>query len=225
MKKSEIWIVVPVYNEDKYLERFLSKLIRVTKNIIVVNDGSRDKTVKIAKKFTPYVLSAPNNFGKGAAMRCGAQFVFRHLQAKAVIFMDGDDQHLPSDLNYFYRELNKNYVDLIFGARRFGNEMPLARMIGNRVASFLVYLFYGKFIYDIPSGFKAMTKKGFTQVKWKSDDYSVEMEIAVRAIIGKVKISQVEISTFYHDLDRGMQFDSVMQMFFCLLRWKIFGLP
>ena len=218
-----IWIVVPAFNESKYLGRFLEKLIKVEKNIIVVDDGSRDKTSEIAKKFTKHVLTNPKNRGKGAVMRQGAEYAFGVLNAESVIFMDGDDQHHPEDLQRFIEIIKQKKYDLIFGARRFGSEMPLIRIVGNRIASFLVYFFYGKYIYDIPSGFKAMTKKGFDKVYWHYNDYTVEMEIAVKAIKNKVKFTQTEISTIYHDMDRGMQMDAVWKMGIRVLKWRIFG--
>lgn len=221
---NNIWIVIPVYNEAKYLGNFLGKLTKIEKKFIVVDDGSTDKTSTIAKKYSKHVIVNDCNRGKGAAMRQGAEYAFNSLNAQAVIFMDGDDQHHPEDLQKFYNLLAENKYDLIFGARRFGTEMPLIRMIGNRIASFLVYLFYGKFIYDIPSGFKAMTKKGFDKVYWHYNDYSVEMEIAVKTIVHKVKYTQTDISTIYHDMDRGMQMDAVWKMAARLCKWKVLGI-
>lgn len=224
MKQSNTWIVIPVYNEAKYLGNFLGKLTKIEKKFIVVDDGSTDKTSTIAKKYSKHVIVNDCNRGKGAAMRQGAEYAFNSLNAQAVIFMDGDDQHHPEDLQKFYNLLAENKYDLIFGARRFGTEMPLIRMIGNRIASFLVYLFYGKFIYDIPSGFKAMTKKCFNKVYWHYNDYSVEMEIAVKTIVHKVKYTQTDISTIYHNMDRGMQMDAVWKMALRLCKWKVLGI-
>lgn len=224
MNKKDIWIVIPAYNERKYLGRFLEKLAKVGHHLIVVDDGSKDKTAEVAQQFTKQIIVHEQNLGKGAAMRTGAKYAFDVLDAQAIIFMDGDDQHHPEDLKKFYELLKQDKYDLIFGARRFGSEMPLIRMIGNRLASFFVYVCYGKFIYDIPSGFKAMTRKGFDKVYWHYNDYTVEMEIAVKTIVNKVKYTHTEISTIYHDMDRGMQMDSVWKMALRLPKWKLFGI-
>lgn len=224
INKKDIWIVIPVFNEGKYLSRFLEKLVKISRQIVIVDDGSKDKTLQISRNFTNHIIANDKNLGKGAAMRDGAKYAFNKLKAKAIIFMDGDDQHHPEDLRSFYALLKLDKYDLIFSSRRFGNEMPLIRMIGNRLASFFVYLFYGKFIYDIPSGFKAMTKKGFKKTYWLYNDYTVGMEIAVKAILNKTKYTQTDISTIYHDMDRGMQMSSVWKMAARLLKWKLYGI-
>ena len=156
-------------------------------------------------------------------MRFGADYAFDKLGAEAVIFMDGDGQHNPKDLSIFYETLVSHKFDVIFGVRHFGYEMPLIRMIGNRICSFMVYLLFGKFIYDIPSGFKTLTKKAYQKVRWSYSGYTVELEIAVRTIKAGLKYTFVDIATIYHDMDRGMKLDNLWWMGLRLLKWKIKG--
>lgn len=199
---SKIWVIVPAYNESKYIGKFLDKLLVVTKQIIVVDDGSGDKTREITKGKRVECLSHMVNLGKGAALKTGCDYAFKRLGADAVIIMDGDDQHVVGDIKLFERELRKG-AQVVLGVRQMDAKMPLMRILGNKSMSILINLLFGHYIADIPSGFKGMTKSAYNLLKWQSSGYEVETEIAVRIAKSKLKYVEVPISTVYHDKDYG----------------------
>lgn len=215
----DIWVIIPAFNEEIYIESVLQKVANYTNNIIVVDDGSSDQTFLRASKLVKHAVKHPINLGKGAALKTGCELAFFQLHAQAVIFLDGDDQHDPAELNLFMTALKQGH-QIIFGERKTGSEMPLLRIIGNRFASFLLYFLFGMYIPDIPSGFKALTNQAYQKVKWSSRDYSVEMEIAVRVAKQKLPFKTVQIATIYHDLDRGMTFLDVLKMSTQMLTWR-----
>ena len=215
------YVVVTAYNEEKYLTRFLEKLVKQTRDFIVVDDGSVDDTAKIAQKFTKHLLVHPVNLGKGAAMKTGADYAFKILQADAVIFMDGDDQHDPLDLVKFYDFFMLHKQGLAFGVRAFDQNMPLIRVLGNRFTSFLVKILFGTYLSDIPSGFKAMSKAVYQKLRWQSSDYGVELEIACKTAKLKILFTEIPIKTIYHDLDRGMNLNDAFKMIYKIILWRI----
>lgn len=219
IKKKDIWVIIPGMNEEKYVGTVLKKVKKQTNNIIFVDDGSRDKTAKIAKKYTSHVLSHSINLGKGAALKTGCEYAFKVLKAEAVVFMDSDDQHDPEELPLFFKELQNNSV--VFGVRAFDDKMPLIRIIGNRIASVLIYFLFGSYVPDIPSGFKALTANAYKELAWNSSDYAVEMEIAARTAKYKKKYATIEIKTIYHDLERGMTILDTLRMITKILSWRI----
>jgi glycosyltransferase involved in cell wall biosynthesis len=198
----KIVVIVPAYNESRYLANFLEKLRGVTTQVVVVDDGSTDKTSVVARSQGVVCLTHMVNLGKGAALKTGCDYAFAKLGADAVIIMDGDDQHSAGDLPLFMRELKKG-TDIVLGVRKLDAKMPLMRVLGNKSISILINLLFGHYIADIPSGFKAMTKKAYTQLKWQSAGYEVETEIAVRIAKSKLTFVEVPISTVYHDKDYG----------------------
>ena len=214
------WIIVPGYNESKYIGSVLKRVSLVGEHIIVVDDGSQDTTAEIASKFTKHVLVHPVNLGKGAALKTGCEYAFHHCGAKAVIFVDSDDQHDPQELPKFMAELD-NGAEVVFGLRSFDQRMPLIRILLNRVASVLIYFLFGSYIPDIPNGYKALTKSAYSRIKWESADYAVEMEIAARVAKYKVPYSVVEVSTIYHDLDRGMTILDTLKFVLRIFSWRI----
>lgn len=195
-------IVVPAYNESRYIGRFLDQLLLITSEVIVVDDGSSDQTKKVVEQRGVQCLSHMVNLGKGAALKTGCDYAFKKIGAEAVIIMDGDDQHAVSDLKLFKRELGRG-AQVILGVRQMDAKMPLMRILGNKGMSILLNLLFGRYIADIPSGFKAFTKSAYKQIYWQSSGYEVETEIAVRIAKSKLKYAEVPISTVYHDKDYG----------------------
>lgn len=198
----KIYIVVPAYNESHYIGRFLVKLTSVTKNIVVIDDGSSDDTTKVAKKSGVKVLTHMTNLGKGSALKTGCEYAFTKLDADAVIIMDGDDQHDVTDINKFVHALNQG-SQIVLGVRTLDSRMPLTRLLGNRFTSVLINILFGVYISDVPSGFKAMTKKAYYQLSWYSSGYEVETEIAVRLAKQKINFVEIPIKTIYHDKEYG----------------------
>lgn len=197
----KITVVVPAYNESRYIGRFLDSLLLVTKSVVVVDDGSRDKTKEIVESRGVKCLSHMVNLGKGAALKTGCDYAFGS-GAEAVIIMDGDGQHEPADLTLFVKAL-KNHAQILLGVRAMDAKMPLARLLGNKGMSVLINLLFGRYISDIPSGFKAFTRTAYRQLYWHSTGYEVETEIAVRVAKSQQSYVEVPISTVYHDKDYG----------------------
>jgi glycosyltransferase involved in cell wall biosynthesis len=197
-------VIIPAYNESKYLGRFLDKLLsEVSKDrVILVDDGSSDKTSEIGRSKGVVTLTHMTNLGKGAALRTGCRYAFKQLGAESVIIMDGDDQHEVGDLKLFEKEL-KNGAQMVLGVRRFDAKMPLMRVLGNKLMSIIINVLFGRYIADIPSGFKAFTKPTYNKLKWSSAGYEVETEIAVRLAKQRLPFVEVPISTVYHGKEYG----------------------
>ncbi|MFH2118135.1 MAG: glycosyltransferase family 2 protein, partial [Candidatus Paceibacterota bacterium] len=200
---SQTWIVMPGFNEAKYLNQALKKTLKFTKNIIYVDDGSRDSSVKIAQKNLKHVLVHEVNLGKGAALKTGCDYAFSQLKAKVVILMDADDQHDPAELPLFQERLTQG-APVVLGARSLFSTMPLMRKLGNAFVSGVVLVLFWRYIPDILSGYKAFTKKAYQQIRWNAADYSVELEIASKIAKHKLDFALVSIKTIYHDQDKGM---------------------
>lgn len=213
------FVVIPGHNEERYIETVLQKVKAFHLDIIFVDDGSTDQTHRLSERHSVHVLRHETNLGKGAAMRTGAEYAFSKLAADAVIFMDADDQHDPKEIQSFLKALEK--FDVVFGVRKMNADMPLMRFLGNKAASVLLNLLYGGYIPDIPSGYKAMTKKGYEKVRWNSTGYEVETEIAMRVAKARVPYTVVEIESIYHDIDKGMNALDALHICLCLVEWRL----
>jgi len=218
--KNGIFIIIPAYNEEKRIGKVLRGLKKYNLPTIVVDDGSRDRTSKIAKKGATITLRRRVNLGssKGAALKTGIEYAFE-LGAKAVILMDSDGQHKASDLPKFIKALDEGY-ELVVGTRNFSMGVPLIRFLGNKIASVIVNLL-GVYFSDIPCGYRALTKKAYKELKWESLGYGVETEMLVRLSKTNLKYCEVPVEIVYYDKVKGVTVVDAIGIMFDVIRWKL----
>jgi len=154
MKKSDISIIIPAYNESATIGMVIDKIKKLYPNfeIIVINDGSGDNTADLAKSAGAIVYSHPYNIGNGAAVKSG----IRIASGDILVFMDGDGQHNPDDIGRML-EFFPDY-DMVVGARSKGSQVSLFRGLGNSVLNRLAG-YVAKFrVEDLTSGFRAIKR-------------------------------------------------------------------
>lgn len=213
-------VVVPAYNEAKNIIGVITRLRGQKVQVVVVDDGSSDHTARTASTICKHVLRHELNLGKGAAMKTGCEYAFGVLGAKGVIFFDADGQHHPNEIHKFVEALDRGH-ELVFGIRELSSRMPWTRVVGNKALSAIVALFFGAYIPDILSGFKALSLRGYRRVLWDAQGYDVETEIVVRSAVSKLPYVQIPISTIYNKLDRGMTIADAVSILPRLIEWRI----
>lgn len=217
-----IFLVIPSFNEDKRLKETLTKAKQFISpdKIVVIDDGSK-KPEHLPKNTGVWLLRHKLNLGKGAAMRTGAEFAFDQ-GAEAVIFMDADCQHDPKEIPVFERYLGENY-DLVFGSRRPGINVPLTRFLGKKLTSVYVNVVFGVYLTDILSGYRGLTRKAYSLVKWESDRYAVETEMVARMSHHKNELKWIEfpIETIYMDKYKGMTPIDAIRLLLSSIKWKL----
>ena len=146
-------IIIPAYNEEGAIAdtiKSLHELDLPDSEILVVNDGSSDKTEATASAAGARVISHPYNIGNGAAVKTG----IRNARGRVLVFMDGDGQHSPNDIPRLLAEASTYH--LVVGARQRGSETHfhrnIANFVYNRFASFVAQFP----IQDLTSGFRAI---------------------------------------------------------------------
>lgn len=215
------FVIIPIFNEQKHIKKCLENIRKYWKNIIVVNDGSTDKTKEILHSFhSIHTIHLSKNYGKGYAMRVGAEAAWK-LKADGIIFMDGDNQHNPIHIKTFVDALQKKKSDIIIGVRLLKTNIPLHRKLGNLVIAQIMKYLFNLTIPDIMCGFRAMTKKGYKRIAWKTNGYGVETEMLT--ILGRKKLSyqQVVVDTIYHDRYKGFSVGDGILILTKLLFWKM----
>ena len=152
MNNKNVSIIIPAYDEEETIGVVIKEIKDLYPDfeIIVINDGSTDNTADVAKDAGALVYSHPYNIGNGAAIKSGIRFA----SGKLLVFMDGDGQHDPQDiekmLHYF-----PDY-DMVVGARSKGNQASWGRALANKIYNWLAS-YVAKFpIQDLTSGFRAV---------------------------------------------------------------------
>ncbi|MBL7056472.1 glycosyltransferase family 2 protein [Candidatus Woesearchaeota archaeon] len=217
MKKA-VFAVIPARNEDKHISEVVRKTKKYVDKIIVVDDGSTDKTRKEAKKANAVVLSHIINLGKGAAVKTGCDYAIKE-GAETIVIIDADAQHQAQDIPRFLKKLKG--VDIVFGYRELDKNMPSLLKFGNWLINKTITFLYGIKIKDSQCGYRAFTKKAYKNLRWKATDYSMESEMIARMGNHNLKYAEIPIKTIYSDDYKGTTVLDGMKIIFNMLIWKL----
>jgi len=193
-------IVIPAYNEELRVGHVVSLCKKYAENVIVVDDGSKDKTYLEAEKNGAIAVRHRVNLGKGAALKTGCDLAILK-GADKIIALDADGQHDPGEIPDFISKLK--YNDIVFSKRTKRWKMPLVAKIGNDFFSFLSNLLFGIKLRDVQSGYRAFTKDCYKKIRWDLSGYSVENEIIAKVGVKKLKYAEIPIKTIYNDNYKG----------------------
>lgn len=157
-KKPYLSIVMPCLNEAENIDNLLPKIKehQPDAEILVVDDGSTDRSLEICKEHGVKVVSHPASLGNGAAIKTGA----RNAVGEIIVFMDADGQHAPEDIQRLLSKLEQGY-DMVVGARQSSSHASKKRLIGNTIFNKLASFMTGQKIEDLTSGFRAVRAKHF----------------------------------------------------------------
>ena len=155
-------IIIPAYNEAGSIAGVVENIRKTVPeaDILVVNDGSQDRTARKARASGAQVISLPYNMGIGSAVQSGFLFA-KEKGYHYAVQVDGDGQHPAGEIPRLLAAL-RNGVDVAIGSRFVnptGYRPPLFRALGIKVFSFLVSSIVGKRVYDTTSGFRAINRK------------------------------------------------------------------
>lgn len=162
MSALRVLVIVPAHNEDESLPTTLDELRRKApgRDVLVVDDGSRDHTARVARERGVPVVSHPVNLGVGGALQTGFRWALRHGYDVGVQ-LDADGQHDPAHLEELLAPVLAGTCDVSIGSRyvaRSGYRAPLARRLGMVLFSGIVRLAVGQRITDTTSGFRAYAR-------------------------------------------------------------------
>jgi glycosyltransferase involved in cell wall biosynthesis len=157
---SRISIILPAKNEAAALKDLLPVLTAAQPGaeVIVVDDGSTDDTRAVCARLDVTCLSSPYSMGNGAAIKRGA----RAATAEILVFMDGDGQHDPSDIDRLLARLDQGY-DMVVGARDWESQAGVGRGVANTVYNWLASTMTGQRVADLTSGFRVVRASRFRE--------------------------------------------------------------
>jgi len=189
-----ISIIVPAYNEERKIEATLKRIaaVPIIKEVIVVDDGSKDRTAAKARKYAK-VIRQKTNRGKGAAMRAGAKIA----KGRILVFIDAS-QFEPREITRLLDEMKKAGADMVVGIRNF-DVIPWHRRVTNNLTKLAILIGTGRHISDALSGFRAIKKKEFLALQTKEERYCIESEINFLAFGNGLKVAEVPVTVTYHE--------------------------
>jgi len=211
MDKDDIYIVVPAYNEEKVIKDTLRKLkSEGYHNIIVVDDGSKDKTSNIAREEGVILCRHIINRGLGGALGTGIKCALEY-NPKVIVTFDADGQHDPKDIEKVVKPVLYEGYDMVVGSRLMDREelknMPVVKRVGNILLNVITYLLGGYLVTDSQSGLRAFSKRAAEVIlsNLKSNRYEVSSEFIIIARREGLRFKEVPIKTIYteYSMSRG----------------------
>lgn len=189
-------VIIPAYNEEKTIEAIINKVnnLPIEKEIIVVNDCSKDNTAAILRSLSfnnLKVIYHASKRGKGAAVRTGLE----NATGEFIIIQDADLEYDPNDYLKLLEAIKNQEVDVVLGARfREGYRGILLPKAGNRFLTELMNVLFGTKLNDCFSCYKLMRRESILGLGLESNSFDIEIEILAKAIKKGMRILEVPVS-------------------------------
>lgn len=195
-----LFAVIPAYNAENTIARVIHGCVAQMprENIIVVDDGSSDRTRSLVEQSGATIIVHQTNRGKGAGLRSGFSASLKY-GCDGVITLDADLQHDPASIPDFLEAAETNPEwGIIIGTRwRSGSKMPWDRRLSNKWTSIMLSLRTGQKISDSQSGYRFIRRDVIENVITKENGFMAETEILIRASMKGYKIGSLDIPTIY----------------------------
>ncbi len=211
-------IIVPVYNEEKTVERVIKELkkLSIEKEIIVVDDGSTDATPGILKRIRGIrVIRHGKNLGKGAAIATG----MKRAKGDAVLIQDADLEYKPKDIPKLVKALEKFNAGAVFGyrfLRRRGKRLVL-HDFGNMLLSFLTSLLFLRSVPDMETGYKLIKRDFVEKIHLRAKRFEIEPELTAKLLKQKCRIKFVLVEFEARGFEEGKKIRIWDGKLLCLL--------
>ena len=208
-------VIIPVYNEEKTIEEVIEKVrnVPVEKEIIVVDDGSTDRTVNILKKIESKnyedvkIIFKKKNEGKGSAIREG----FKKVKGDVVVIQDADLEYEPMDWLKMLKVMEEKKAYVVYGSRVLGKSKKSSFVfyLGGRILSLITNFLYQAGITDEPTCYKMFRREVIENINLRCKGFEFCPEITAKVRKKGYKIYEVPIQYHPRSIKEGKK-----------IRWK-----
>lgn len=200
--------LIPAWNEQQTIAEVIQKTRPCVDWVLVINDGSTDRTAQIARDAGAVVVSHAINRGLGAAI--GTGFVSaKKLGADVVVTLDADGQHDPEEIPKFLEAIRTQQADVVIGSRMMTRTgMPWYRQIAQVIGNIATLVLFGAWVTDSQSGFRAFTSHALSKIEVRTNRMEISSELVAETKRNHLKLVEVPIKAIYTDysLSKGQSF-------------------
>ena len=219
-----ISVIIPIYNEAATCIELINrvKAVSLEKEIIVVEDGSKDGTAELLSQVEGItLLSHTINQGKGAAVQTATE----HINGDIVILQDGDLEYNPEDYHALVEPIKNDEIHVVFGSRWLSKKNPWSfHYIGNKLITLFSNIINQRCINDMASCYKAIPADIFRNLELKSNGFGLEAEITAKVFRKGFKVKEIPINYNRRTSSQGKKLrlkDGFVSSLACL-RFRLF---
>lgn len=195
-------IVIPAYREEATVAGVVREAVKVADAVVVVDDGSPDRTGDEARAAGAIVVRHALNRGLGGALGTGIEAA-RKLGATAIVTMDADGQHRAADAARVFERLAAGDADFVIGSRLLpgeaGGRMPLHRVLLNRLGNLLTFVLFGAWVTDSQSGLRGLTRAAADDLELRTNGMEVSSEFIKQIHDRGWRLAEIAIPAIYTD--------------------------
>jgi hypothetical protein len=204
--------VIPAHNEEENLPSVLAALSRLplAHDVVVVDDGSTDRTAEVAAAYGAIVVRHGTNRGLGAALRTGLAAA-RDLDVTAAVYLDADGEYDPRDAEGLLAPIREGHADYVLGSRFKGHPegMTTSRRVANRAFSLLLSVLAGRWVSDGQTGYRAFSRRALN-VAEIVHDYNYAQVLTLDLLHKGMRMTEVPIR--YQRRQHGRSFISAQYL-------------
>lgn len=222
-------IIIPVYNEERNIQKVIREVknapVKMQKEIIIVDDGSEDRTRKILSRHyrhdrTIKIILASKNQGKGAAIRRGLKVA----NGEIVLIQDADLEYSVADYPKILAPFIKNNAQVVYGSRFLGkiSGMRWLNFLANKILTITANLLYGVKITDEATAYKAFRRQVIQNIKLQCQRFEFCPEVTAKLAKKGYKIVEVPIVYYGRDAAGGkkIKLRDAFEAFWTLVKYR-----
>jgi glycosyltransferase involved in cell wall biosynthesis len=190
---------IPCFNEERFIGSVVLKARNQVERVMVIDDGSTDRTAMVAEQAGATVIRHDSNQGKAAAVNTAFEQA-RKMGCTALVLLDGDGQHEPGDIPTLLMPVLEGRADIVVGSRflQVKSRIPRVRALGQHVLTFLTNVGADVSLTDSQSGFRAFSLRAIEALSFAQKGFSVESEMQFLAKEADLRMEEVPVGVAYH---------------------------
>jgi glycosyltransferase involved in cell wall biosynthesis len=219
-------IIVPAYNEESTIEELISKVRAaslpegISREIVIVNDGSKDRTADILSRLADIIIVRQSHQGKTAALLTG----FKNATGDILLIQDADLEYDPCQYSKLLGPILEGHAEVVYGSRflgRIDGMEPINRW-ANEISNWTFRFLYGVKLTDINTGYKAFTRRAWEGMVITSRNFAFETEFTVKLVARGYTIKEVAIDYKARSPKAGKKitWSTALEMFWQIIKYR-----
>jgi polyprenyl-phospho-N-acetylgalactosaminyl synthase len=224
---SDVWVVIPAFNEEASIGQVIPPLLQRGYAIVVVDDGSCDRTWSNALRFPIAVLHHATNLGQGASLQTGIDYVLKQNNVRYVVTFDADGQHDPADIERLVEPLQTGNYDVVLGSRFLVHSraigIPLSRRLLLQAAALFTRVTTEVPVTDTHNGLRAFTAVAASRIQITQNGMAHPSEIIWQIASLKLRWCEVPVTIRYtkYSLRKGQRLTNSLNILWEIIRGRL----